>query len=55
MDLRKVLLWKPSLKPNNSIKFDFETSDIRGSFRLIIKGKTRDGSIIYKEQIFEVN
>ena len=55
MDLRKVLLWKPSLKPENTIKFDFETSDIRGSFKLIIKGKTRDGSIIYKEQTFEVN
>ncbi len=55
MDLRKVLLWKPSLKPDNTIKFDFETSDIRGSFKLIIKGKTRDGSIIYKEQTFDVN
>lgn len=55
MDLRKVLLWKPSLKPEPTIKLDFETSDIRGNYKLIIHGKTRDGSNFYKEQIFEVN
>lgn len=54
-DLRQVLLWKPSLKPATTIELDFQTSDIRGSFKLIIRGKTLDGSIFYKEQIFEVN
>ncbi|MCX6239822.1 MAG: hypothetical protein NTY07_20130 [Bacteroidia bacterium] len=55
MDLRKVLLWKPSLKPEQNINLDFETSDIRGNYKLIIHGKTKDGSTFYKEQIFEVN
>jgi len=54
-DLRQVLLWQPSLKPEPTITLDFQTSDIRGSFKLIIHGKTKDGSIFYKEQIFEVN
>jgi len=55
MDLRKVLLWKPSIKPEKNIKLDFETSDIKGNYRLIIHGKTKDGSNFYKEQFFEVN
>ena len=55
MDLRQVLLWKPSQKPEQTIKLEFETSDIRGSFKLMIHGKTKDGSDFYKEQIFEVN
>lgn len=55
MDLRKVLLWKPSLKPEQTIKLNFETSDIKGSYKLTVHGKATDGSIFYKEQIFEVN
>jgi len=54
-DLRKVLLWKPSLKPEETIRLNFETSDIRGSFKLLVRGTTSDGSVFYKEQIFEVN
>jgi hypothetical protein len=54
-DLRQVLLWKPSLKTEQTFALNFQTSDIRGSFRLTIRGKTKDGSIFYKEQIFEVN
>ena len=54
-DLRQVLLWKPSMQPAPKMELDFQTSDIKGSFKLIIHGKTRDGSTFYKEQIFEVN
>lgn len=54
-DLRKVLLWKPSVKPEETVRLDFETSDIRSSFKLVVRGTTADGSVFYKEQIFEVN
>jgi len=54
-DLRQVLLWQPSLKPMPTMVLDFQTSDIRGTFKLSIHGKTRDGSIFNKEQTFEVN
>jgi hypothetical protein len=54
-DLRKVLLWKPSLKPGKTITLDFETSDILGTFMMKIHGKTLDGNFFCKEQIFEVN
>lgn len=54
-DLRKVLLWKPSLKPEETIRLNFETSDIRSNYKVIVRGTTRDGSVFYKEQTFEVN
>jgi hypothetical protein len=54
-DLRQVLIWKPSIKPEPRIAIDFQTSDVQGSYKLILHGKTKDGSTFYKEQIFEVN
>lgn len=53
-DLREVLLWNPATKPQQTISLDFQASDIQGNFRLIIRGKTKDGSIFYKEQNFDV-
>jgi len=54
-DLRQVILWKPTLKPAPKMELYFQTSDIRGSYKVVVHGKTTDGSIIYKEQSFEVN
>ena len=53
-DLRKVLLWQPNLKPANTFYFDFETSDVKGNYQLIVRRMTLDGSIISKVQNFEV-
>ena len=53
-DLREVLLWKPSLKPEKTLELDFQTSDIRGNYRIFLSGKSVNGSIFYKEQYFEV-
>lgn len=54
-DLRKVLLWESDIKPEETITLDFETSDIKGSYKVIVRGMTRDGEVIYNEQFFEVN
>ena len=54
-DFRQVLLWKPLVKAEQTIPIEFQTSDIQGTFKLSICGKTKDGSDFYKEQIFEVN
>jgi len=54
-DLRKVLLWQPGIKPTETITLDFETSDIKGNYKVIVRGITRDGEVIYNEQFFEVN
>jgi len=53
-DLRKVLLWKSIHHPEQSLQFEFTTSDIQGLFKLVVRGKRTDGSVVYKEQIFEV-
>ncbi len=53
-DLREVLVWNPSTKPDTTIILDFQTSDIHGNFKLIIHCKTIDGTNFFKEQIFEV-
>lgn len=53
-DLRKVLLWNPNLKSGEDIEVNFVTSDVHGEYRLIVRGKTKNGSIIYKEQTFSV-
>lgn len=54
-DFRQVLLWKPSVQPLQTVKFEFMTSDIRSTFKIVIRGKTKDKSIFIKEKIFEVN
>ena len=54
-DLRNVILWEPSVIPKPYLQFNFRTSDITGKYRLIIRGKGTDGSIIYNEKTFEVN
>jgi hypothetical protein len=53
-DLRQVLLWKPSVKPENLIELDFQASDIRGNYRMILRGKNLNGQNFYTEQLFEV-
>lgn len=53
-DLRQVLLWKPSLKPEQTLELNFQTSDIRGNYRIFLSGKSVNGSIFYKEHLFEV-
>ena len=55
LDFRKVLLWRPSVKPERNIKIEFVTSDIKGKYRLLINGIGQDGSVISNDQIFEVN
>ena len=53
-DLRKVLLWEPGIKKAETNHFEFTTSDVKGIFQLTFRGKTKDGLIIRKDQIFEV-
>ena len=54
-DLRMLLLWNPSVKPEPTIDVDFQTSDMRGKFKVFIGGKRKDGKFFFNEQFFEVN
>ncbi len=53
-DLRMLLLWKPSVNPEPTIGVDFQTSDMRGKFKVFIGGKRKDGKLFFNEQFFEV-
>lgn len=54
-DLRQVLVWSPSINPGKTISVEFQTSDIKGNYKLVIRGKTKDGTFFYNEQNIEVN
>jgi hypothetical protein len=53
-DFRQVLLWNPNTDPHQPIGFDFHTSDIQGIFKLIVRGKDKDGAAFCEERLFEV-
>lgn len=54
-DFRQVLMWEPNMKPQPSVPFTFYTSDLRGNYKITVRGRTKDGSIIKCVQHFEVN
>lgn len=53
-DLRQTLLWNPSVKPGKSIEIKFATSNINGHFKMVVGGRTTDGTLIFTEKKFEV-
>lgn len=53
-DFRQVLLWNPNIQLHPQIDINFHTSDIQGVFRLIVRGKGKDGSVYCAERLFEV-
>ncbi|MCE1199978.1 MAG: hypothetical protein LWW85_13495 [Marinilabiliales bacterium] len=53
-DFRQVLLWEPAVKPAANHDFNFQTSDVKGVFRVVVFGKRVDGSMVYQEKYFEV-
>lgn len=52
-DFRTQLYWNPNLK-NTSDPISFYTSDVTGTFEIIIEGITFDGTPIYEKTFFEV-
>jgi hypothetical protein len=53
-DFRQVLLWNPNIQPQQQIDFNFHTSDVQGTFRLIVRWKAKDGPVFCEERLFEV-
>lgn len=53
-DLRQTLYWNPSIKPEKTLEIKFATSNIQGHFKMIIRGRTTDGTLIFTEKQFEV-
>jgi hypothetical protein len=53
-DLRQVLLWKPGIKPDETVQISFRTSAILGKYQLMVTGRLKNGSIISTEKQFEI-
>lgn len=53
-DLRQVLYWAPSTKPTETLPIAFGTSSVQGQYKLVVRGRLKDGTLIYTEKQFEV-
>lgn len=54
-DFRNVVYWNPNLMINNASKaVEFYTSDMTGTYEILINGFTKKGLPCYKQVLFEV-
>lgn len=53
-DFRQVLYWNPKLNVQDTMLFNFSTSDIKGRFKVQVNGRTKDGELIQRIQYFTV-
>ncbi|MFA5327359.1 MAG: hypothetical protein WC384_06175 [Prolixibacteraceae bacterium] len=53
-DLRQVFYWNPGFDPSQSLTINTKTSSIKGHFKLVVRGRLKDGSFMYSEKQFEV-
>lgn len=53
-DLRQLLYWDPTARPSQNITVKCRTSAIEGQFKIVVRGKLKDGTILFSEQHFEV-
>lgn len=54
-DLRNLLYWNPSIIPQKNIPVIFNTSSIKGSFKLTVWAKNKSGKFMVAEKQFEVH
>lgn len=53
-DLRQLLFWNPSTKPSQELSVECNTSTIQGKFKVWVRGRLKDGTLIFSEKQFEV-
>jgi len=53
-DLRQVFYWNPSAEPKENLSVKFNTSSILGKFKMVVRGRLKDGTMIWTEKQFEV-
>ena len=53
-DLRQLLYWNPTTQPKQNITVKCRTSTIEGQFKILIRGKLKDGTMLFSEKQFEV-
>ncbi|MDP3435153.1 MAG: hypothetical protein Q8T04_19615, partial [Bacteroidota bacterium] len=53
-DLRQLIYWNPLAEPKSTIFIKCNTSAIAGQFKLIVRGRLKNGTLIFAEKQFEV-
>jgi hypothetical protein len=53
-DLRQLIYWNPLAEPKSAIFIKCNASAIAGQFKLIVRGRLKNGTLIFAEKQFEV-
>ena len=53
-DLRQVLYWNPFVNKNQKLLIDFKTSSVNGLYKIVVRGRLKDGTLVSTEKQFEV-
>lgn len=53
-DLRQVIYWNPDIKPEKNISINCTTSSVIGLYKLVVRGRLKDGTLFFTEKHFDV-
>lgn len=53
-DLRQTFYWNPSIEPQETLSVKFSTSSILGKFKIVVRGRLKNGTMVLAEKQFEV-
>ena len=53
-DLRQTFYWNPSVEPHETLPVKFSTSSILGKFKVVVRGRLKNGTMVLAEKQFEV-
>lgn len=53
-DLRQLIYWNPSTEPQAMLSVKCKTSTVLGQYRLVLRGRLKDGTLFFKDKPFEV-
>lgn len=53
-DLRQVLYWNPDIEAAPDLVVKCNTSSVLGQYKMVVRGRLKDGTLIFAEKHFEV-
>jgi len=53
-DLRQLIYWNPSTEPQAMLSVKCKTSTVLGQYRLVVRGRLKDGTLFFTDKPFEV-
>lgn len=53
-DLRQVIYWNPTVEPSGLLSVKCTTSTVVGQFKVVVRGRLKNGTTVFAEKQFEV-